>query len=207
MPKAIDLTGMRFGALTVLSQAETTIDAHGRPMRRWMCRCDCGNTIVTTRLNLRKGDTKSCGCLKTQETKKRMTTHGESNTTLYKRWKAMKKRCQNPNNADYPHYGGRGIRVCDEWKDYSVFKEWALSNGYSDDLTLDRIDVDGNYEPSNCRFVTMREQCNNRSNNLFVSYSGNLYTIAELSELTGIQYGTLYERVKRGLCIDDVVRK
>jgi len=207
MPKAIDLTGERFGRLTVVSQADSSFTASGKPVRRWICQCDCGNTIVTTRQNLKKGDTRSCGCLKTETTKNRMMTHGDSKTVLYKRWKAMRKRCANPNNADYPHYGGRGIRVCDEWQDYRAFKEWALSHGYSDDLSIDRIDVDGNYEPNNCRFISMKEQCNNRSSNICVTYKGKNYTIAELAELTGIQYSTLYERVKRGLDIEDIVRE
>lgn len=207
MSKAIDLTGMRFGKLVAVSQAESTYNANNKPMRRWLCKCDCGNTIVTSRQNLRKGDTKSCGCYKLQSTKERMTTHGESKSILYKRWKAMRKRCQNPNNSDYPHYGGRGIKVCDEWQDYLKFKEWALSHGYSDDLSIDRIDVDGDYEPSNCRFITMQEQCNNRSNNISIEYGEEKYTLSELSKLCDIQYGTLYERVKRGLSVEEIVRK
>ena len=206
MSNAIDLTGMRFGKLTVLSQAESSRSESGKSVRRWLCQCDCGNTIITTRQNLRKGDTRSCGCLKTQGTKDRLTTHGESKSVLYKRWTAMRKRCNNPNNSDYPHYGGRGIRVCEEWQDYTAFKDWALSHGYSDDLSLDRIDVNGNYEPSNCRFVSMKEQCNNRSNNIFIMYNGKQYTLAELAEANDIQYGTLYARVKRGMCIEDAVR-
>ena len=118
----------------------------------------------------------------------------------------MKKRCSNPNNADYPHYGGRGIRVCDEWQSYEKFRDWAISHGYSDNLTLDRIDVDGNYEPDNCRFVPMKVQQNNRSNNILLSYNGKQYTLAELAEETGVQYGTLYERVKRGLSVEDAIR-
>ena len=207
MPNAIDLTGLRFGRLTVLSQAETTFTAGGRPVRRWNCRCDCGNTIVTTRQNLRKGDTRSCGCLKLEETKKRLTTHGESKSVLYKRWKAMKKRCQNPNNSDYSHYGGRGIKVCEEWQDYANFRDWALSHGYSDELSIDRIDVDGDYEPNNCRFISMKEQCNNRSNNLMVAHDGHVYTLSELAEAKGIHYSTLYERLKRGMSVDDAIRK
>lgn len=205
MPNAIDLTGMRFGRLTVLSQAESSYDKSGRPVRRWLCKCDCGNTIVTTRQNLRKGDTKSCGCLKSDETKRRLTTHGESKSVLYKRWKAMRKRCQNKNSSDYPHYGGRGIRVCEEWQDYTVFEKWALTHGYSNELSIDRVDVNGNYEPANCRFVSMKEQCNNRSNNISVTYAGEQYTLSKLAEAKGIQYSTLYERVKRGMSVDDAI--
>lgn len=119
----------------------------------------------------------------------------------------MKKRCQNPNNSDYPHYGGRGIKVCEEWQDYANFRDWALSHGYSDELSIDRIDVDGDYEPNNCRFISMKEQCNNRSNNLMVAYDGHVYTLSELAEAKGIQYSTLYERLKRGMSVDDAIRK
>lgn len=145
---------------------------------------------------LRKGDTKSCGCIKSEMDLTRNKTHGESNTRLYRIWKRMRQRCNDVNSSDYSHYGGRGICVCDEWQnDYHAFRNWAMANGYNDQLTLDRIDVDGSYNPDNCRFVTMKTQSNNRTNNQAIEYNGETHTIAEWSDLTGIQYGTLYNRI------------
>ena len=119
-----------------------------------------------------------------------------SKERLYRIWKRMRQRCNDPNSSDYSHYGGRGICVCDEWQnDYIAFRKWAISNGYTEQLSLDRIDVDANYCPENCRFVDMKTQCNNRTNSQFISYNGETHTIAEWSDITGIQYGTLYNRI------------
>lgn len=165
----------------------------------WKCKCDCGNEITVCGQELRNGDTQSCGCVKAERDQVFSKTHGESKTRLYHIWKRMRQRCNNANSSDYAHYGGRGIRVCDEWQnDYHAFRDWALSHGYIDQLTLDRIDVDGNYCPDNCRFVSMKAQSNNRTNSQVFEYNGEAHTIAEWAELTGIQYGTLYAR----LCIN-----
>lgn len=208
MPKGIDLTGQRFGRLIVLSRAEDGHNRDGSPIRRWLCKCDCGNTKIITRRELRKGDTKSCGCLERESKVKCNTTHGDSKTTLHRRWVAMRKRCRNPHDKSYPHYGGRGIKVCDEWQDYSTFKSWALSHGYSPELSLDRIDVDGDYCPDNCRYVDMTTQARNRTNGIEVMYQGKTYTLPELAELTGIPYSTLYKKVRiDGLSVGDIIHE
>lgn len=167
MRKLIDLTGQRFGRLLVIRRVEC--EKHGEA--KWLCQCDCGNETAVFGYLLRSGKTSSCGCSKHDETfrnkkKEQSTVHGGCGTRLYRIWIGMKNRCYNPNAAKYKDYGGRGITICAEWKnDFPAFRDWALSHGYTDALSIDRIDVDGNYEPSNCRWATAKEQRHNRRDN------------------------------------------
>lgn len=159
MSKLIDLTGQRFGRLVVLGRAENS--RSGQAM--WKCKCDCGQEIIAPGNDLRRGHTHSCGCFRKDKTLETHTVHGGNGTRLHNIWCAMKQRCYYPSYQCYKDYGGRGITVCDEWKDdFSAFRNWALSHGYQDDLSIDRIDNDKGYSPDNCRWATATEQRQNR---------------------------------------------
>lgn len=159
-----DLTGQRFGRLVVLEHIKRNDEY---PNGGWLCRCDCGTQKVIPSNPLTSGRVKSCGCYnKTRLVGSHVNqTHGMSRTRLYTTWRNMRVRCYDPKDKRYPLYGGRGIVVCDEWRSsFIAFHDWAMANGYREDLTIDRIDTDGNYEPNNCRFITRAENNKNRRN-------------------------------------------
>lgn len=184
----IDLAGKKFNRLLVLEFAyikkQTTF---------WKCKCNCGNIVIVSLGHLKSNHTKSCGCLKKEiisNKVKRQTKHNLRHTRIYETWVNMKTRCCNENNKNYKNYGGRGIKVCEEWLDkdngFINFYNWAMDNGYNDTLTIDRIDVNGNYEPSNCRWVNMQKQNNNRRNNHIIIYNGERKTLEEWSRILPI---------------------
>lgn len=167
MPNFIDLTGQRFGSVVVLERAKN----NEKNEVMWLCKCDCGKKFITRARSLRSGETTSCGCLRikhaAEAARKANTKHGASPhrgyTKLYNTWLRMKGRCNSPTSTSYPYYGARGISVCEEWEnDFSAFRDWAMKNGYKEGLSIDRIDVNGNYCPQNCRWITMAEQQRNR---------------------------------------------
>lgn len=204
-PAGKDITGERIGRLLVLNRVPTP---EGKKKQvYYLCQCDCGNTKILAASNLRsKSPTQSCGCL-LDEARKNVWANrekprgGDSTNPEYKGifycWERMIKRCDNPKDKRYSCYGGRGIKVCDEWYDYNIFREWALANGYKKGLSIERNDVNGNYEPSNCSWITMKEQARNKQNTAYATYHGETKTILEWSEITGIPYKTLHARLRR----------
>lgn len=205
MRALIDLTDKTFGRLTVLKR-----DANGkRGQPRWLCKCDCGNRTIVDASKLKSGHTKSCGCLVAETLSKCRTKHNGKHTRLYRIWCAMKERCSRKENVAYNSYGGRGIKVCDEWiHDFASFRDWATANGYSDQLSIDRIDPNGNYCPQNCRWESTKTQANNKRRNHSLTHNGKTMTLAQWAEETGINYSTLRSRINReGLTLEEAITK
>lgn len=191
-----DQTGRKFGRLTVKSFVSKGVNSS---RNIWLCVCDCGKEKEVSIHGLRTGQTKSCGCLANEVLVERNTTHGLSrkHPVEYKIWKDMRQRCSNKNRKDYPNYGGRGISVCPRWNDFNLF---FLDMGKRPEgKTIDRIDVNGNYEPSNCRWASAKEQSRNKRNNHIMS---NGLTLVENSEISGVAYKTLSYRVNHGYDFD-----
>jgi hypothetical protein len=168
MGQFIDLKNKKFGKLTVIERAPASNEKEAM----WKCQCDCGNIVVTRGSSLRCGASKTCGCSRIEwsQTGNAKRTHGSTGERLYRVWVGMRQRCYLKIHNRYQRYGGRGIRVCPEWEDYTIFKTWAMSNGYNPNAkrgvcTIDRIDVNGNYEPSNCRWVDAKIQAQNKEKN------------------------------------------
>lgn len=202
MSKLKDLVGIRFGRLTVISRSDDYIAPSGYRTPRWECRCDCGKKVIVLGSNLKRGKTISCGCFSAEsirKTENHYVKHGGYGTRLYKIWGGMHQRCYNQNDRKYHDYGGRGIVICDEWKEcFESFREWALKNGYESNLSIDRIDNDGIYEPNNCRWATSKEQQNNKRTNVIININGEEHNLMEWCEKTGIPYGTLQARYRAG---------
>lgn len=192
----IDIVGKRFGRLVV---AEETSERTSNGAVKYLCRCDCGNTKVVTGTSLRYGKTKSCGCLAAESTSERARTHGLSKTRLYKIWAGMRDRCYNPSRREYKGYGDRGITVCDDWnEDYMTFHDWSMANGYSDTLTLDRIDNDGPYSPDNCKWTTRKAQSDNTRLTVHITVDGVTKNIGDWAATVGVARSTISRHVKAG---------
>lgn len=186
------MTGKRIGRLVVVGRAENSSQGQAR----WLCVCDCGNTNIVKGQDLRSGKTISCGCYKIEQ----QTKHGDHKEQLYRVWVSMKCRCNSKSNRWYHIYGGKGVSVFYEWEnDYKKFKDWAIQSGYRKGLTLDRIDVNGNYEPSNCRWITIQEQQYNKTSNVFIEIDGVTKTLTEWCKEYGVKMSTARGRIKRGL--------
>ena len=204
MFEPMNLHGKKFGRWTVLDFAG--IENH---KSKWLCECECGTKRIVRQTNLIQGISKSCGCYKRDRTAESHTTHGKRHTRLYNIYHGMKARCYNENEAKYEIYGARGITICDEWLNkehgFENFYEWAINNGYSDDLSIDRIYVNGNYEPSNCRWATAKEQALNTRFNRRVFADGKEMTLEEFANYVGINKATIYKRLKRGITFEQMV--
>lgn len=192
-----DLTGKTFGRWTVLEKTRKQ-----QRSQVYLCRCECGNMREVTQSNLTQEKSQSCGCLQKELASQRFTTHGMRKSRLYNIYANMKARCTNPNNKSYDSYGGRGIGICQDWNDsFDAFKEWALSHGYSDDLTIDRIDVDGDYCPENCRWANQEQQSNNQQKTIWIEILGERRSLKQWTTFMGWNYGTYSARYRKGLCI------
>ena len=204
MTKALDLTGKKFGRLTVIKRVEN--NKWGKA--QWLCRCDCGNETIVRCDYLVQNRTTSCGCynreLITKYRKNEKDTENKNyKEKLYTVLKGMKRRCYNKNEKAYKNYGQRGIKICNEWlNSFQSFYDWAINNGYKEGLTIDRINNNGNYEPSNCRWITNKKQQNNRNDNCYITYKNQTHTLAEWSEIFNIRYSRLFWRIKKGWDIE-----
>lgn len=206
MKAMADLTGMKFGRWTVLKFAEARCTPCGKRRLMWECQCECGTVRLVEGSRLTGGYSKSCGCLIGDYNKENKTKHGKRNTKLYKTWISMKDRCSNPNTEAFKDYGKRGIKVCDEWaSDFGKFYDWSIKNGYKNGLTIDRINVNGNYEPSNCRWSTMKEQNNNRRSNHYITYKGKTQTISQWETELGFKKDILSSRLSLGWSVEKAI--
>lgn len=208
----IDLTGEKFGRWTVLGRADDKVLQSGYHEIMWNCICDCGNRKVVRGKSLRGGISTSCGCFQKECVGDMARKHGGFGTRLYAVWNGMRQRCLNENHYAFHNYGGRGITICKEWDDFSVFREWAISNGYDESAdrgicTLDRIDVNLPYCPDNCRWANMREQANNRRDSIIISYNGVTKPLKAFAEEYGVEYATAWKKYKEGIGIDNIFRK
>ena len=199
MGKKVEMIGKRFGRLLVISEDKR--DSSGTI--HYKCLCDCGNEKIIKGYSLRCGLTQSCGCYHLECVSKDNPIYKRR---LYRTYWSMRNRCEYPGSKYYYCYGGRGIRVCEEWKDFETFEKWAYENGFKEGLTLDRIDVNGNYEPSNCRWITQKEQCYNTRRNIYITANGERKTVTEWSQITGIKKATIERRIKLNWKEEDLLK-
>lgn len=198
----INLIGKRFGRLVVLERAESVVNKSGKIRGRWLCKCDCGNTKIILTDSLTGGNTKSCGCYNLECIKNRAKKHGMAGKRIYVEWNSMKSRCFNKNNKSYTRYGGRGITVCDEWlgeHGFENFYEWAVNNGYRDNLTIERKNVNGDYCPENCCWIPANEQAKNRRQTLRIKdENGNERYAMDIAKENGIPMNVVIARKSKG---------
>ena len=201
--RAEDITGQIFNGIEILREVEHSKDG----ARRWECKCHCGKIFITT-TTWRAKRNHSCGCKNKEIISQKNSTHGLSKTNLYNRYRKIKERCYKPCHKSYKDYGGRGIKMCNEWlgeNGFVRFYDWAINNGYDKNLSLDRIDNNKGYSPDNCRWVDSKTQARNRRNNRFIEFNGSKKTIAEWSEIIGVHPDTIRNRLERGLPIEKVL--
>lgn len=192
MTRMIDLTGQKFSKLKVLSYAGK--DKQGSAL--WLCRCECGKTKVIIGKDLRNGHTKSCGCYQKERVSITNRTHNQTNTRLYRTWRHMKDRCFYPKSDRYKNYGARGITVCNEWLNFENFYNWAINNGYKENLTLERRNNNGNYEPKNCCWILMKEQAKNKQNSKKYTYKNETKILSDWIRFFNTTEGKIRYRIK-----------
>lgn len=198
MAKLVDLSGQKYNKLLIVERRGS--DQLGHTL--WLCKCDCGNYKICRGDKVKTGGIKSCGC------NNRQSSHGLCNHRLYTIFSRMKDRCYNKNASNYKYYGARGIKICDDWlTDFIRFYAWSMENGYKGNLTIDRIDVNGNYEPDNCRWVTHLEQQHNKTNSVILDYNGKSLCISEWAQVLNISASTLYARFHQGLPVEQILNK
>lgn len=201
--RKINIIGKTFGRLLVLSEENIKYTYIVK------CKCECGNIIKVLKHNLIRGNTKSCGCLQKEVVSKSFSKHNLSKTSLYKKFLKMIERCENTNSKAYKYYGGRGITICDEWRnDFVEFYNWAYANGYKENLTIERIDVNGNYCPENCKWIPLLEQAKNKTNTIWITYNNETHILADWAKITGYNAQTIRNRLKKYGCnnLDKVIR-
>ena len=200
MGKVIDLTGQKFGRLTVVSKAEN--DKHGKAL--WICVCECGRTSTSIGSDLRRGHTISCGCFGRERRLGSLTTHGLHSSSEYGIWTGLIRRCTSPSHKQYRDYGGRGITVCDRWLTFDNFY-FDMGPRPSKAYSIDRVDNDGPYSPENCRWATDVTQSNNRRNNRILAINGQTKTMAQWGKLRGLGSSVICKRIERGWPIDESI--
>ena len=203
--------GKKYGKLKIvsLSYKKQKYTKSGRKdgfLYYFNCICECGNYIDVNLHDLTSSHTQSCGCYQKTQVSKKNKIHGLTTSSIFHIWTSMKQRCLNPNNKAYKNYGGRGITICDDWKNnFITFYDWAMNNGYKENLSIDRIDNDGNYQPDNCRWVTRKEQNRNYRKNINVIYENTEYCLKDLSVKLNINYKYLHKKYKKGMKIEDII--
>lgn len=214
MKKIIDITGQKFGRLTVIKLNHLKEMYNNKGLKNghktyWLCKCECGNITVVRKDLLLNGSTKSCGCLKKEQDGKNLntTTHGLSYSRLNSIWRGIKKRCLNKHCKAFPKYGGKGVKIYPDWeKDFISFYNWSMANGYKDNLTIDRIDNNGNYEPSNCRWIDLKAQQRNRTNNKLIAYKGENRILSEWCEILNLNYEKIRQRIYKGIPFEKAIK-
>lgn len=204
-----NLKGQRFGRLTVIERVNDTYDTSGRRYITWKCLCSCGKETLATTNNLH-GKTTSCGCYLKEVAGKHTLKHGYRKTRLYSIYNSMKQRCNNPNASGYKNYGGRGIMVCAEWNKpdgLKDFAEWALSNGYTDSLSLERKDVNGNYEPDNCCWIPKNQQAKNTRRTVRVIFNGSTMIMSDFAKLIKVDHRVVSRALKEGMTAEEIVER
>lgn len=200
MSRLVNIKGLRFGRLVVINKVPVTAPTStSRKTTRWYCRCSCGKVVIVNSYSLRRGFTRSCGCLRRTANIKRCTTHGLSHTSEYFTWSNIRNRCNNSNDTEYQLYGGRGIRVCNRWRSFANFYA-DMGPKPGPEYSIDRKDSNKGYSPTNCRWATQKTQQNNRRNNVRVEFRGRLLTTSQIHKISRskIRLNTFRARIRKG---------